>query len=73
MKIKDDDVYYPVSAARDRFRRIICVLNNNVFYSNGGHKNYSCKKLSFQRWIKRNEALEYEAYKRSAKSDPTVK
>lgn len=38
-------------------RRIIGVVDEFVVYCTGGDRNRSCRKESFERWIKRTKAV----------------
>ena len=55
--IEEGKVYYPQNedeeSIRDTHRRVIGIMADRVYYSNGGDKNYSVKIESFKRWAKR--------------------
>lgn len=49
-KIVEGGVYYPkkLNASR-RFRRVISIVNDRVFYSSGGDKNHCCALYVFKK------------------------
>jgi len=58
VELKEQAVYLPKAgeAARDSHRRIVGIIGDTVLYSNGGDRNYSCKRESFLAWRKPSEA-----------------
>ena len=51
IELKEAQVHHPKSAfARDSHRRIVGIVGDTVLYSNGGDRNYACKRVSFLAW-----------------------
>lgn len=52
IELKEQEIYYPkrVGSARDGHRRIVGIIGEVVIFSNGGDRNYSCKRQSFIAW-----------------------
>lgn len=59
-----DQVFVTTRHRRDeprRHRRIIGVVGEFVVYCNGSDCNRSCRKESFERWVKRTQAVKVGA------------
>lgn len=51
IELQEGQVFYPRSVfARHPMRRIVGIVNERVFYSVGGDRNFHCKRDTFLAW-----------------------
>jgi hypothetical protein len=53
--------HHPRPDTPRRHRRIIGVVGEFVVYCSGGDRNRSCRKESFEKWVKRTKAVKVGA------------